>query len=96
MAFLLTKSSKAFVCFAVHAGFSQYRHVTSSLVTSFVDPPQTGQTDGIVKLLLCVRFSAICGMIQVLSFPQSKHYGRSHALLLFPLTQQGQTRQQDL
>ena len=59
MAFLLTKSSKAFVCFAVHAGFSQYRHVTSSLVTSFVGPPQTGQTDGIVKLLLCVRFSAI-------------------------------------
>ena len=51
MAFLLTKSSKAFVCFAVHAGFSQYRHVTSSLVTSFVGPPQTGQTDGIVKLL---------------------------------------------
>ena len=59
MAFLLTKSSKALSALPYMQDFQQYRHVTSSLVTSFVGPPQTGQTDGIVKLLLCVRFSAI-------------------------------------
>ena len=63
MASLLTNSVNALIFFAAQSGFIQKSASTSFSFITLASCPQVGQIFGISRLLLRVRFSAICGMI---------------------------------